>query len=365
MIIGIDGHMIGDKSGGNERYYINILKHLPIDSNDTVYLFVNPGTDVSDLKSKFRIVEFSSGSAFKRYLFELNRFCKAYHIEVLHTQYFIPFLRSCKVVCTIHDICYEHFEGLFTKRDLFRQKLLIPYAAKKANAIFTVSEFSKKDLVDCYRIDPEKVRITYNAVNNEFRVLSKNELNESELRKKYGIGNCPYVLTVGNLQPRKNLLRLMDAFVKWKKLTNNSSRLVIVGKKAWLYSDIIELSRANSDDIILTDYITTEDLIRLYNAASCFVYPSIFEGFGIPPLEAMACGTPVAVSNTSSLPEVVGDAGIYFDPYCLEEMVNSLDILMRNTEIRTILIKKGLDRKNNFQWAKSATIIMNTYHSLL
>ena len=130
MIIGIDGHMLGDHSGGNESYYANILRTMLIDPKDKVYLFVKNGIDVSDYENKYMIVRFSSESSLKRNFFELDMLCKKYKIEVLHTQYFIPFLRSCRVVCTIHDICFEHFSNIFTKKDYWAQKLLIPYAAK-------------------------------------------------------------------------------------------------------------------------------------------------------------------------------------------------------------------------------------------
>lgn len=281
---------------------------------------------------------------------------------MLHTQYFIPFIRSCKVVCTIHDICFEHYKSIFTKKEYFTQKLLIPYAAKHSEFIFTVSEHAKSDIVTNYRIEPEKVIVTYNAVNDSFRVLDNEELQEEDLRNKFSIGSEPYILSVGNLQPRKNLPRLIEAFNMWKSKYNNNAKLVLVGKKAWLYNEILKAAGAVSNDIVLTDYVTDEDLVRLYNAAECFVYPSFYEGFGIPPLESMACGTPVAVSNATALPEVVGDAAILFNPFDVENITEAINKLMTDEALKNMLREKGLVRRNNFSWNESSKLIYDIYH---
>ena len=364
MIVGIDAHMLGDHSGGNESYYTNILKEMVPPENDKYILFVSQEADTSGFEDRFQIVRFKSSSAASRNFIELNNLCKEYHIDVLHTQYFIPFIRSCKVVCTIHDICFEHYSDIFTRKEYLRQKLLIPYAAKKSEFIFTVSENAKKDITDHYGIDPERVIVTYNAVNSQFRVLESDEINEKDLREKFGIGGEKYILSVGNLQPRKNLPRLISAYNQWKQETKNTAKLVIVGKKAWLYSDVLKAVGVDNQEIILTDYVSTEDLIRLYNAADCFLYPSFFEGFGIPPLEAMACGTAVGVAKATSLPEVVGDAGIYFDPFSTEEIKDTINRLLTDCALKDQLVQKGLLRVKKFSWKESAKKIVDVYQSM-
>ena len=362
MVIGIDGHMLGDHSGGNESYYTNILRAMNVDPADKVYLFCKTNIDVSEFEKKFTVVRFKSQSSLKRNFVELNQLCNHYGIEVLHTQYFIPFIRSCKVVCTIHDICFEHYKNIFTKKEYYQQKLLIPYAAKHSVYIFTVSNHAKNDIVEHYHVNPENVVVTYNAVNEQFKVLHVGELQEEELREKFHIGGEPFVLTVGNLQPRKNLPRLIEAFNDWKIENQKPVKLVIVGKKAWMYSDILKAVGVDNDSIVLTDYVSDEDLVRLYNAAACFIYPSFFEGFGIPPLEAMSCGTPVAVADATSLPEVVGDAGLYFDPFDTNEIKRCLHRLMNDKDLRGNLRIKGLSRRNLFSWEDSAKKIYSTYH---
>ncbi len=366
--IGIDGHMLGDHSGGNESYYKNILLNMQVPRGWEIYLFLKPGVDASLFEDRFKIVRFISGNAAERNLIELPMLAHRLKLDLLHTQYFIPFNRPCPVVCTIHDICFEHYKDIFTRSEYIRQKVLVPYAAKKAKKIFTVSEFSKSDISKAYGIPSERIHVTWNAVNEHFGRMAEPWLGEIGLRRKFGIGDAPYILTVGNLQPRKNLPRLIEAFKRLKSQNGTEGnhhgyKLVIVGKKAWMYENILQL--ADREDIVLTDYVTESDLIKLYNAAELFVYPSIFEGFGLPPLEAMACGTPVAVSETSSLPEVVGNAGMYFDPFDVESIKTTLQKMLTDQDLRECLAERGFEQVKRFSWTGSAQRIIDTYRSIL
>lgn len=387
MRIGIDGHMLGDHSGGNESYYRNILREMEIAPGDEVFLFIKPQAVWEEYMNKFHVVTFKECRAFRRNFIELTKLCWKYKLDVLHTQYFIPFVRPCPVVVTIHDICFEHYSNIFTRKEQLRQKILIPYAARHTRHIFTDSEHARNDIAATYGLDPDRITVTYNAVNENFRTLEapskdggsgKNEIlpedtgsgnlkgsnrvqsDESATRSKFGIGDGPYILTVGNLQPRKNLPRLIRAYNSWRK-NGGRGKLVIVGKKAWMFNDIMKAAASDSADIILTDYVSEEDLVRLYNYATCFVYPSFYEGFGIPPLEAMACGTPVAVSSATSLPEVVGDAGLYFDPFDEKEIEAAIQKLMTDEDLRKELCRKGLQQKEKFSWKKSAETIYKQY----
>ena len=251
MRVGIDAHMIGDHSGGNESFYTNIINNMNPPKNMEIILFVKKGADLSALTNKFKRIEFQESSALKRNFFELPKLCKEYELDLLHTQYFIPFNRPCPVVCTIHDICFEHYSNIFTKKEYYTQKLLIPYAAKKSKAVFTVSNHAKQDIASHYHIPESNLVVTYNAVNQNFRKLNEEELNESELRNKFDITGNRIILSVGNLQPRKNLPRLMRAFVKLKKDSHFSDvQLVVVGKKAWMFDDIMKESADNNKDSV-------------------------------------------------------------------------------------------------------------------
>lgn len=363
--VGIDGHMIGDRSGGNESFYSNILRQMDFAGTDIEpVLFLKNGADASPFEDGFEIVRFESDSAFFRNFFELPRLCRKYRLDLLHTQYFIPFGRPCPVVCTIHDICFEHYSDIFSRKEYLRQKLLIPYAAKHSEKVFTVSEFSKKDIMSNYHLPEEKLTVVYNAVSDSFRHLNAEELNGKELRDRFETGEEDYLLCVGNLQPRKNLQRLIKSYRKFRAESDAKIKLVIVGKKAWLYDSILK-EALQDKDIILTDYVSENDLVRLYNCAKAFIYPSYFEGFGIPPLEALACGVPVAVADNTSLPEVVGEAGVYFNPFDEDEISEAIGKVINDTDIREKILSKADENVSRFSWAASAQKIIDTYREIL
>lgn len=361
--IGIDAHLLGDHSGGNETFYFGFLSCMTIPNGIKCFLFVTKKANVEKFKEKFEIVYFKSTNAFFRNFVELPKFCVQYKLDLLHTQYFIPFIRFCPVICTIHDICFEHFENIFTKKEMFIQKVLIPYAAKHSKSIITVSQFSKDDISRKFGVDKEKIFVVYNAPKDVFKNLPKNNLNMEKLRSKYHIKN-KYVLSVGNLQPRKNLKRLINAFVGIKKENNLFDvQLVIVGKKAWLFDDILKESIKNQNDVLMTGYVSEQELVQLYNGAECFVYPSIFEGFGLPPIEAMACGVPVVVSNQSAIPEVVGDAGVFFNPFDEKDIGRNLLKMIKNESLRNQKVQLGLEQLKKFKWEKSAKKILEIYEN--
>lgn len=366
MRIGIDAHMLGDHSGGNESYYKNILDVLDTSEFD-IYIFVKRDYDATMYNNKYHVVQFKSHNPFVRNFVEIPYLCKKYKLDLMHMQYFIPFIRPCIFVSSIHDICFEHFRNIFTKKEYLRQKLLIPYAARKSKVIYASSKYSRNDIILHYGIDPSKILITYDAVNENYKRLSIDKKRSKRLRDKFGIGNSRYFLSVCNLQPRKNLVRLIKAYKKYKLIDNSDYKLVIVGKKAWMYSDIIKEAVKNSKegDIIFTDYVSDYDLVRLYNDAFMFVYPSYFEGFGIPPLEAMACGVPVAVSKATSLPEVVGNAGIYFDPFSIRDIVKAMKTIAENESLREEMIKKGFCQVKKFDWKKTSKIWLDGYRNAL
>ena len=351
MRVGIDAHMLGDHSGGNESFYLGILSALKPDECDEYYLFLNPGIDGSSYQDRFHIDHYKSGSSINRYIKELPDLCKKHRIDVLQTQYYIPFVRSCPVVALIHDISYERFGSMFARSELYRNKLLIPYAARKSNKVITVSEFSKQEIVDIYHIKPEKISVIYNAVSEDFRHLESDHNKRKEVREKYGIGDSPYIICVANLQPRKNIPRLIDAYLGLRQENpDDNLKLVLVGKKAWLYEPSVNAAARDDENIILTDYVERENLVALINEAQGFIYPSVYEGFGIPPLEALSCGTRIAVSDIPVMHEVVGDSAIYFDPYDVDDIKRALKKLTR----------QGTSDNNNeiilsrFSWDKSA-----------
>lgn len=361
-MIGIDGHVLGDRSGGNETYYRNLIEHFSGDQCKNIILFVSKNCDVSKLNFSGKIVRFKSSNAFVRNYIELPWLSLKYKLKVLHLQYFVPFIRFCPVVTTIHDISFEHFDNIFTKKDYFLQKHLIPYAAKKSKTIFTVSEYSKKDIIEHYRVPEENVVVTYNGISSYFKKLDNTEDDKMDLLEKYDVPE-KYILCVGNLQPRKNIKRLLQAYIKFKKETNADIPLVIVGKKAWMFEGIFEdvVNNGLEKQVILTDYVSDKDLVKIYNQATIFVYPSIFEGFGLPVAEAMACGVPVVTSNVTSIPEVAGDACLLFDPYDVDSISESIVKMYFDEELRKNCIEKGFNQVKNFNWDNTSQITYFNY----
>lgn len=354
-MIGIDAHVLGDKSGGNETYYRNLIRNFDEKLQEQMILFVNKGVDVSELNFKGQIVEIGSHNAFFRNFVEMPYLAWKYKLKCLHMQYFIPFVRPCPVVVTIHDISFEHFSDIFTKKEMFIQKKLIPYAAKKSDKILTVSEFSKKDICEKYHIPEDKVVVTYNGKNSLFRKMDSTDSEKQAILNKFQLPE-EYILYVGNIQPRKNLKRLLQAYVQYALENEDSKPLVIVGKKAWMYDSIFEEIKKNNleERVYFTGYVEEEELISLYNIAMFFIYPSIFEGFGLPVLEAMSCGTPVITSNITSIPEVAGEACHMLDPFKVEAIKNALELFTKDENLRNEYREKGLEQAKKFEWSTTA-----------
>ena len=261
-------------------------------------------------------------------------------------------------VTQFHDLNFEHFPKDMPKIHLWHYKKYFPKFARKAKRIVTVSEFSKQDIVDCYGVDPQKIDVAYNGVNEIFKPLPETEI--MEIRGKYS-GGFPYFMFVGSLHPRKNLARLFSAFDRFKSYNRNDVKLVIVGEKRWWTEPIQRAYDAMSckDDVVFVGRLSAEDLHRVTAAALASVYVSYFEGFGIPILEAFKCDTPVITSNVTSMPEVAKDAALLVDPFnedsIAKAMINVLD-----DKVRERLIEKGRERAKDFSWDKAADDIWNS-----
>ena len=255
--------------------------------------------------------------------------------------HYAPRFSPCPRVISIMDLSYLHFPEMFRKQDLYQLKNWTAYSVKKAKKILTISKASRDDIIKYYQVPEEKLVVTYPGID---RVSSM-----ENIREKYGIeGN--YILSVGTLQPRKNYIRLIEAF---STLTPNPYTLIIVGKPGWLFEEIYQAPKKFGVEkkVKFLNYVPDEDLPGLYKGAICFVLVSLYEGFGIPILEAMANSCPVVASNVSSLPEVVSKAGILVDPYNIEDITRGIkEVLTRRNE----LVKKGLHQCRQFSWEKCA-----------
>jgi len=239
-------------------------------------------------------------------------------------------------------------------------KLLLPRTLRYADNIITVSESTKRDIMKYFNVPENKIKVIYLAANKHYRPIRNNVLLES-VREKYSLPS-KFILFVGTFEPRKNIPAILKAF---RRLNPPDYKLVLVGKRGWKLNQIFQLidSLNLKEKVLLPGYVETKDLPVFYNLASLFVYPSFYEGFGLPPLEAMACGCPVITSNTSSLPEVVGDAGIMIDPRDVTSIAGAMKMVLVNENLRKEMSLKGIMQAEKFSWEKAATETMELYKS--
>lgn len=277
---------------------------------------------------------------------------------IFHSPSFVssPFIK-CPTIMTIHDLNHLKFPEYYTKFHKHYYNYIVKSSALKAKKILTVSEFSKKEIVNWLNCESEKVVVTYNGVDENFKVIKDNG-KLVNIREKYELPQ-KFVLYIGNLKPHKNISNLIKAI----KNINQEIILVINGKVNEILDKIIEENHLERE-IKFIGYVDDDDLPALYNLAELFVYPSLYEGFGLPPLEAMACGCPVITSNTSSLPEVVGDAGILVNPYDVDEIAKAIDLILSNENLRNELKEKGLEQAKNFSWRKTAEGTLKVYEDV-
>lgn len=366
MKIGIDCRGINWYKGtGIGTYTDNILLNmLKLDMEDNFYI-PWAGDDFKKYKRKNSIFILSSkkhhnffeGSYFPKYLADEN--VDIYHIP--QNGLGISDNLKSRLIITIHDLIpYIMPETVGTG---YLKKFIseVPRSIYRADKIITVSEYSKKDILRYFQIDENKVYVTPLSASEIFRPVDK-EKCRAFIKEKYSI-NSSFILYIGGFSKRKNVDFLIDSFIKIYKSLPSEFSLVIAGSgKDSLEELKAKVSRFNfQDKIIFTGYLENEILPVFYNGCSLFVYPSLYEGFGLPPLEAMSCGIPVISSNTSSIPEVVGDSGILINPYSSTELCDAMLKLLSSDKLLDFYGKKGYERSMLFSWEKTATKTLEVY----
>jgi glycosyltransferase involved in cell wall biosynthesis len=260
---------------------------------------------------------------------------------------------QCMVV---HDLGFLHRPDAYKKSHALFYKLYTPKFLKKAMTIATVSGFSKNDLINRYKVPAEKIYIVPNAVKACFKPLG---FEDRQLVKEQYTGGREYFIYVGAIHPRKNLINLLKAFSAFKKRLQSNMKLVLAGRLAWKNDEFLQLLKTYKyrDDVILTDYLPEKELARLTAAAYALVYPSLFEGFGVPVLEAMKCDVPALSSSNSSMQEVAGDAGLYFDPNSQADIADKLMLIYKDENLRKTMIEKGRAVAARYSWEHSAEML--------
>jgi glycosyltransferase involved in cell wall biosynthesis len=289
-------------------------------------------------------------------------------MDVFHEPSFIaPFLKRCPTVVTVHDLAYKFIPNGFNLRNRLYLNRLIKRSLKISDRIIAVSEHTKKDILQNYGIDERKVKVIYEGVDGSFRPINDPQEEIKRLLKtKYGItGN--FILTVSLLSPRKNLVSLIKAFSILKKKALIDHQLVIAGRRGWLFKEIFKAAADNEyhRDIVFCGFVPHEDLVKFYNAADVFVYPSLYEGFGLPLLEAMSCNCPVVTSACSCIPEICSDAALLVNTPDSVGLADGIFRVLSDPALKNILINKGKIRASVFSWKRTAEETINTYSSLM
>ncbi|HEY8203887.1 MAG TPA: glycosyltransferase family 1 protein [Pyrinomonadaceae bacterium] len=365
--IAIDAHSVGTQLAGNESYAVNLIEALAeIDQANRYTLYVTKRSALDRFRNRwanFTVKRTLPHTPLVRIPITLSAELRRNPVDVLHVQYTAPPFAPCPVVATIHDLSFEHLPETFNRRSRTQLRVTVRRTARNAAQILTLSEFSRRDIIETYKIDPERVSVTPAAAPSHFAEVT----DETELRRirlTYGIKR-DYILALGSIQPRKNLVRLINAFaaLRNKRAGLTLPQLVLAGKRGWLEAETIRAAKQSDagKDILFVGYVPETDLPALYSGALCFAYPSYFEGFGLPVVEAMLCGTPVIAGNRTSLPEVVGSAGVLVDPFDEAAIAEGLAELIENPDYRAQLRVKGFERAKTFSWKTTARLTLQAY----
>ena len=370
MKIGINARYLQNIHTGIANYLLNLILNLRmIDKKNEYILFLGSNKlipkAILDKKFDYDIPKIHASNQVLKILWAhlyLPFAIKKLKLDIFHESAFVaPIFKNCKTITTIYDLAFLYFPHCYTFRNRLYFKSLLSKSIKQSDSIITISESSKKDIIDNFQVSPDKIDVIYPGVDETFHTLENKDLME-EVKKIYKIKKN-FILTVSSITPRKNLSRLIKSFKLLKDEKKINWQLVIVGGKGWLYEDVFkEVSRYKlQEDIIFCGYVPQKHLLCLYNAASLFVYPSLYEGFGLPVLEAMACACPVVASNTSSMPEACADAALLVNPNNIEEFSSAINAIKDNSTLRQILIKKGLEQAKRFSWRRTAEKTLNAY----
>jgi glycosyltransferase involved in cell wall biosynthesis len=369
MKVGIDAHYLGMRFGGNETFCENLINSIGwIDKGSSYEVYVNDvelALTRTNLPANVHLRKIWPKSIYLQRAFTMPLLAHQRKVRVLHVPFIAPPITTAKAIITIHDLAFEWYPKHFNAPDRLRMKMLVPMSARRADHIITVSEFSKRDIVARYGIQVEKVSVVPNGVDTKIFHPNLDQEYLNSIKRKYKLPDR-YILYVGTVQPRKNLERLIKAFDQVVHDFNIPHHLIIAGRKGWLTEPIYlaAMTAVREDRIHFQVAPSYSDLPGLYSLAEIFAFPSLFEGFGLPPLEAMATGTPVITSNTSSLPEVVGKAALLVDPYRVEEIADAIKTMVCDENLGHELAQRGVERAQQFSWEKSARIAWEIYQAV-
>jgi len=346
------------KRVGSSEFCFQLLKKIyEIDNKNeyTIYLPQIPTSDMPQEKANWKY-EIIPNTKFWT-IFGLSKYLrKQKSLDLFFSPtHYAPIFISMPQVISILDVSYKHFPDMFPKKDLLKLAIWGKFSIRNSKKIITISDSSRSDIINEYKVKPDQVEVIPLGIKD----IKVSKMNKNDFIKKYQV-DSPYVLFVGTLQPRKNIVKLIEAF---SKIDNKDIDLVIVGRKGWDYEKIFNAPEQYgiSKRVKFIENVTNEDLPLFYKNAEVFVLPSLYEGFGLPILEAMQYGCPVITSNISSLPEAGGDAAIYFDPNDANDIALNISKVLSSTKLREDMIKKGYLQIKKFSWDKSAKEVIRIF----
>ncbi len=284
--------------------------------------------------------------------------------DIFHaTEHLLPPLKNARTVFTLHDLIFQFFPEYHLPLNRWYLATALPHFLRRADAIIAVSESTKRDAITTYQVPPEKITVIYEGVNPALKPVDDPKII-SDARARYA-KNRRFILFLSTIEPRKNLIRLIDA-LRALHLRGFNHRLLVAGRKGWLYQDVFaHLKQTGMEGRVdFLGYVPDADLPALMAASDAFVFPSLYEGFGLGPLEAMACGAPVVASNTSSMPEILGDAALYVNPSDTADIAIGIERVLTNRELREELRAKGIAQAAKFSWTRAAEETLKVYEAV-
>jgi glycosyltransferase involved in cell wall biosynthesis len=365
MRFSVDAHAIGRHLTGNEAYVRNLLNgfaSLDQGSEFIAYLAVQGASQLIPPRFRTRMV---SANPFLRLGFDISRRLREDMPDLVHVQYTAPLNCPVPVIVSVHDVSYLEHPEYFTRPRSMQLRYTVKRTIQKAARVLTLSDFSRKGIIRAYELDEEKVVVVPAACSPIFRPLPYRPA-AAFVEGRFQVPG-PFILTVGDLQPRKNHIALIRAF---EELVANHPQLphhlVLVGKDTWFAPRVHEVAEHSpfGNRIHFTGYVDDHELLQLYNACDMFVFPSLYEGFGIPILEAMACGRAVACSNSSAMPDVADSSALLFNPKSISEMTRAMRDLLLDHNLRSRVERLGQQNATRFSWEKTARKTLDVYYDV-
>lgn len=378
MKIGIDSRFALHNRRGIGNYTHKLILHLAEIDRQNEYILYTDKDDVKDVLPKqnnFKIKKLLPSNYFIWEQIVLSMQAQKDGVDILHcTGNTSPIYlnNKIKLVTTIHDVMYlkdysvlPQSSSMYQKLGRLYRKIIVPKTIQRISKIITISNFSKDDIKYQFpALKEDIITVIPEGVDKRFHVVDKNYVT-AEVRNKFDITGS-YILILGGIDPRKNTEITIRQFIELKNELKIREKLVIVGIPDWKQTQFYNMVHESpcKKDIIFTDFITEDDLVLLYNCAIIFLYPSLYEGFGLPLLEAMACGVPVIASNITSIPEIVGDAALLINPHCGQEIKKALLHLLNNKNLRDDLTRRGFENVKRFSWQKMARDTLHIYEQV-